>query len=166
MALSTFQQQPKQLCYIQTQTSSTTIPSTTINKNTINNPKVNKQQCYYYHNTDNIDEQMSQKCVPCKSMSILPDNFITMDRTFIHQGRIRSWWSITLKPIQIWATTQEAASFWIQSSDQIQRILCLLKSSNLPLPIYDEKRTLYCNNLGSQQKKALNKIIIGRFCNP
>ena len=60
MALSTFQQQPKQLCYIQTQTSSTTIPSTTINKNTINNPKVNKQQCYYYHNTDNIDEQMSQ----------------------------------------------------------------------------------------------------------
>ena len=88
------------------QTSSTTIPSTTINKNTINNPKVNKQQCYYYHNTGNIDEQMSQKCVPCKSMSILPDNFITMDRAFIHQGRIRSSWSITLKPIQIGATTQ------------------------------------------------------------
>ena len=39
------------------QTSSTTIPSTTINKNTIYNPKLNSKQCYYYHNTGNMDEQ-------------------------------------------------------------------------------------------------------------
>ena len=147
MALSTFQQQPKQLCYIQTQNKFNNYPNNNQQKYN-QQSQVNSQQCYYYHN----NACHTNQCQFCAiTSSQWKEHLFTKEESDLDSQSLSNSFK--------WELLHRVGCSFLNPE-----FLCLLNSSNLSLPKYDEKRTLYCNNLALHTKNAQEiKTIVDHF---